>query len=260
MAARREAPGPGDDPERRRLAARLAAYWDRDAATYDRARAHVAASPAEQAAWRAALCRHLPSPPARVLDVGAGTGFLSLTLAELGHQVTALDLSAEMLARLTAKAASKGLEVATRLGDACEPPEGPFDAVVERHLLWTLADPVGTLRAWREVAPGGRLVLYEGLWGSADRAEARRARLRQAAHRLRRLPPDHHAAYDAELLSRLPLSSGTHPERVVAAVEAAGWRLCRLERLTDVEWVRLLERPPLERLLGTTPCFAVVAD
>ena len=41
--------------------------------------------------------------------------------------------------------------------DAASPPGGPFDAVVERHLLWTLPDPGAALVAWRQAAPTGRL-------------------------------------------------------------------------------------------------------
>jgi 2-polyprenyl-3-methyl-5-hydroxy-6-metoxy-1,4-benzoquinol methylase len=85
-------------------------YWDADAATYDRAPDHGAASGAERAAWNAALARLLPAG-GRVLDAGAGTGFLSLAAARLGHRVTALDLSAGMLARLRASAEREGLQV-----------------------------------------------------------------------------------------------------------------------------------------------------
>ena len=46
--------------------------------------------------------------------------------------------------------------------------EGPFDAVVERHLLSTLLDPGAALAAWREAAPTGRLVLIEGTWGQTS--------------------------------------------------------------------------------------------
>jgi hypothetical protein len=43
-------------------------------------------------------------------------------------------------------------------------------------------------------------------------------------------------------------------------VEAAGWRSVRLERLRDVEWARAMVLPPLERMLGVTPEFAIIAD
>ncbi len=39
-------------------------------------------------------------PLATVLDIGAGTGFFVIAAARLGYEVTALDLSAQMLARL----------------------------------------------------------------------------------------------------------------------------------------------------------------
>ena len=81
---------------------RVRDWWDADAATYDDSSDHgwAVASPALRAAWNAALHRFLPGPGSRVLDVGAGTGFLSLAAARLGHRVTALDLSEGMLARL----------------------------------------------------------------------------------------------------------------------------------------------------------------
>ncbi|MGH2650812.1 MAG: SAM-dependent methyltransferase, partial [Actinomycetota bacterium] len=65
---------------------RIRDWWDRDAGTYDRSASHAMTDPVEAAAWRAALQRLLPDPPARVLDVGAGTGALSLLAAELGHR------------------------------------------------------------------------------------------------------------------------------------------------------------------------------
>ena len=39
-----------------------------------------------------------------ILDVGAGTGRIALMLAELGHQVTALDLDQSLLAALSQRA------------------------------------------------------------------------------------------------------------------------------------------------------------
>jgi SAM-dependent methyltransferase len=90
---------------------RIRDFWDRDAETYDRSPTHAASDPVEAAAWRAALRRHLPAPGAAILDAGAGTGSISLLLAELGYRVTALDLSPEMLARARAKAEELGVEL-----------------------------------------------------------------------------------------------------------------------------------------------------
>ncbi|CAN5351573.1 class I SAM-dependent methyltransferase [soil metagenome] len=239
------------------LLGRVRDYWDADAATYDRS--HGIATAAERAAWNAVLKRLLPSEPARVLDVGAGTGFLSLLLAELGHEVTALDLSAGMLARLQTTAAQRGLDIAVVNGPAHEPPGDSFDVVTERHLLWVLPDPRATLATWRRAAPDGRLVVLEGLWGGADAAQAHRQRAREALRRFRGVPPAHHADHDPTLRDCLPFGHGTRPEAVVEAVEEAGWRHPELERLRDVEWARLLQLPFAERLLGVIPQYAVVA-
>jgi SAM-dependent methyltransferase len=238
---------------------RVRAYWDADAATYDDSPDHGAASPAERAAWNAALVRLLPAPPSHVLDVGAGTGFLSLACARLGHRVTALDLSSGMLDRLRAAAERDDLAVEAVEAAAESPPPGPFDAVVERHLLWTLPDPGAALAAWRAAAPAGRLVLFEGLWGRADPVEHLLEQTREGVRRLRREPDHHHDRYDPAVVEALPLAGGTHPDRLVELVEAAGWGPARLERLRDIEWARLLRQPPAARLLGVTPRFAVVA-
>ena len=74
-------------------------WWDLDAPTYDDSPSHALGDPVEAACWRAALRRHLPEPPASVLEVGAGTGAIGLLAAELGYDVTTLDLSPNMLAR-----------------------------------------------------------------------------------------------------------------------------------------------------------------
>jgi SAM-dependent methyltransferase len=236
-------------------------WWDDDAATYDNAPGHRPRTAAEWAAWTAAMARLLPPLPARVVDCGAGTGFLSLIAAGLGYQVTAIDLSAQMLDRLRAAAARTGLCIETVEGPADRVPDGHFDAVMERHLVWTLPDPGSVLTVWRgAVGSGGRLVLVGGLWGSADPVERWRAQLREAFRRWQRRPPNHHGEYPAEVRAMLPLAGGTHPSVVAELVEAAGWHAPRLERLRDVEWAMTLALPPVERLLGIAPRFAIVAD
>lgn len=235
-------------------------YWDTDAATYDRSPSHHPSTALERASWSAALARLLPPPPARVLDVGAGTGFLSLLAARLGHQVTALDFSTEMLARLREKAATEGLAVEAVEGRAEEAPAGAFDAVIERHVAWTLADPAATLDIWRAAAPQGRLLLFESAWGSAaGTREALQQRLRKTVRRTRKVPPPHHGSYSPEMVAALPLGGGVSPDGLVELTQSSTWPTARFERLRDVEWSISQARTGLERLLGVTPCYVVIA-
>ncbi len=236
-------------------------YWDRDAATYDRSPGHDPQTPVELAVWAASLRRLLPAPPAHVLDAGAGTGFVSLLLAREGYRVTALDLAPGMLAKLSEKAQRRGLGIEVVEGNAADPPGARYDAVVERHLVWTLPDPRAALEAWRRVAPTGTLVLLESSWGAnAGPSEQLRSRARVLLGRLKNKPSDHHAQYGAELRSELPFGSGTSPELLVRLVESTSWGPARVERLRDVEWAtREASVSVVDRLLGVTPRFAVIA-
>lgn len=236
-------------------------FWDRDSHTYDRSKSHALSDPLEAAAWRAALLRALPDPGASVLDVGAGTGALSILAAELGYRVTALDLSDGMLARAREKAERRGLDVSFVVGSAMEPPPGPFDVVMERHVLWTIPDPVGALRAWRGVvAPGGRLVLFEGVSGSPSPVDRLKGVAAQMLRRARRTPPSHHAPYPSEVRSRLPQDIMASPQPFLRAVHDAGWTAVRIQRLRDVEWAAQEHEPWPIGWLERQPRYALIAD
>lgn len=238
----------------------LRSFWDQDALVYDRSASHAASDPVEAATWRAALRRHLPAPGSSILDVGAGTGAMSLLAAEIGFRVTALDLSPAMLARAREKADRRNMALQTVVAPATEPPEGPFDAVIERHLLWTTPDPVSALSAWRRVAPGGRLVLFEGIFNRQDplwRIQQQSVRALRAVLGIRH---DHHGGYDPDLLDSLPLAASATPAPLIEAVVEAGWAAIRIERLRDVEWARRMAAPPVLRWLEGAPQYALVAD
>jgi 2-polyprenyl-3-methyl-5-hydroxy-6-metoxy-1,4-benzoquinol methylase len=240
---------------------KLRGFWDLDAETYDRSPTHSASDPVEAAAWRAAMARFLPPIGASLLDVGAGTGAMSLLAAEMGYRVTALDLSPAMLAHAQRKAGERGLPLEIVVGPATDPPPGPFDAVLERHVLWTTPDPPAALRAWRAVAPTGRLVLFEGVFNRTGAMFKLRGTVAHAFRRALGVPHDHHGHYDPELLAALPLASAVSPLPMIEAVTEAGWRRVTLERLRDVEWARRIAiRPPALGWLESLPHFALVAD
>ena len=239
---------------------RIRDYWDRDSDTYDETRSHAISDPLEAAAWRQALADALPEPGSMVLDVGAGTGALSLLAAELGYEVTALDLSPGMLGRAELKARKRGLQGRMRfvVGSGTETPEGPFDAVMERHVLWTLPDPVGALARWHEVS--SRLVLFEGVWGEDDLRRRAKDLTAEWLRRFMRVPEDHHAPYPKEVLAELPLARLPSPVPLINAVYEAGWSAVRIKRLRDVEWAAKLHEPWPLGSLERRPRYTLVAD
>lgn len=233
-------------------------FWDADAPTYDRSPGHRPTDPDVRRAWAVTLESLLPPPPGTVLDVGAGTGFLSLMAARAGHRVTAVDLAPAMLEHLARAASAEGLDVATVSGSADQPPPGHFDAVMERHLLWTLPDPESALHSWRQTA--GRLVVIESLWGDPGPVERTRTVLRRWLRDRRRTPPDHHGEYPTTLRRALPLGTGTPPAVVRDLVASAGWRRPCLVWLEDLRRAERRALPMPERLVGVALRFAVVAE
>ncbi|MET9339374.1 class I SAM-dependent methyltransferase [Nonomuraea sp. NPDC003804] len=150
----------------------IAAFWDSSADTFDDEPDHGLRDPHVRAAWARRLAGWLPGPSAEVLDLGCGTGSLTLLLAQLGHHPTAIDLSPRMIAQAERKLSEAGFAVPLIVGDAGDPPgvgRHAFDAIVVRHLVWTLPAPDEALRRWLDLLrPDGRLILVEGRWGGSD--------------------------------------------------------------------------------------------
>ena len=55
--------------------------------------------------------KYAPSLPKRLIDLGCGTGSISVLLAEKGYEVTGVDISCEMLSAALKKASDKHLWV-----------------------------------------------------------------------------------------------------------------------------------------------------
>jgi ubiquinone/menaquinone biosynthesis C-methylase UbiE len=145
------------------------ADWDAAADSFDVEPDHGLLDAEVRAAWRELLLAVLPAAPARVADLGCGTGSVSVLLAEAGYDVTGLDFSAAMASAARAKAAAACVQARFVVGDASDPQLGAcdFDVVLCRHVLWALPDPDAAVDRWIGLlAPGGRLILVEGRWST----------------------------------------------------------------------------------------------
>lgn len=144
-------------------------FWDREAAQFDAEPDHGLQDPGVRRAWETLMQQLLPGAPARVADLGCGTGSLSVLLAERGYRVTAVDLSPKMVALAEEKARAAGVAVDFGVDDAADPrlPAGSFDIVLSRHVIWALPDPGVAFRRWLQLLDsGGRVVMIEGRWST----------------------------------------------------------------------------------------------
>jgi SAM-dependent methyltransferase len=105
---------------------------------------------------------HCP-PPARVLDVGCGTGALAARLADDGYDVAGVDPSAGMLDVLRARAPRVSAQVAS--GTDLPFSDDSFDLVYCVAVMHHIADPApvrATLGEMVRVArPGGRVLIWD---------------------------------------------------------------------------------------------------
>ncbi|MXQ09345.1 methyltransferase domain-containing protein [Alphaproteobacteria bacterium GH1-50] len=170
-------------------------YWSGRSArgwiTYEAEQDAVLAPVAEAVLARAGLL-----PGERVLDIGCGTGALSVSAARVvgarGH-VLACDISEPFLARAAERLAAHPHAV-TLAADAAtvDWPEPGFDAAISRFGVMFFADPPAAFaNISRALLPGGRIVF--AAWASAARNPFWSLPARISAERLGhppKTPPD----------------------------------------------------------------------
>jgi SAM-dependent methyltransferase len=193
------------------------------------------------------LAREADGP---VLDVGAGTGRVALALAHAGHEVTALDIDAELLAALRERAGD--LPVRTLVADAAgfDAGAGAFALVaVPMQTIQLLEDRRGFFAsARRAVSPGGLVALAiaerlerfedEAELPSPDAGEVDGWRFESQPTAVREVPdgtrierlrhtiaPGGRRTTEPDAITLAPCSvAGLHSEGAVAGLEPAGAR------------------------------------
>jgi ubiquinone/menaquinone biosynthesis C-methylase UbiE len=218
-------------------------YWDLRGRDYDRSPGHTMLPEV----WKGVLAKVLKGKR-RILDVGTGTGFIALLLAKVGYEVVGIDLSRKMLEAAREKAEKTGVDVEFKLGDAENLPfdDDTFDAVICRHLLWTLPNPHKAVKEWKRVVkPRGKVVAIEGKWqDSSIKGKIRQIFGRMVIAAYERRNPWRNYHYSQEINRMLPFYGGITPEKVVEIFENAGLTDISVE---DLSWIRqmMLRSMPL---------------
>lgn len=151
------------EPDLRALDRSVAVDWNDRVESWEA----VAASPAFQRFAAEVIGLADPVAGDRVVDLGAGTGLLSLAIAPKVEHVLAVDSSEAMLARLHANRLQLGVEnVSTRVADLrrLPLPDESVSLVVSNYAFHHLDDAgkeLALAEARRVLVPGGRLVVCD---------------------------------------------------------------------------------------------------
>jgi 2-polyprenyl-3-methyl-5-hydroxy-6-metoxy-1,4-benzoquinol methylase len=230
-------------------------FWSARAATFDESVGHEIFSESERRAWHRLTRRNLGEGQGRrALDLACGTGVISHLMADMGFAVTGLDWSEAMLDRARAKAKKRGADIRFLMRDAERTGEDPasYDAIITRHLVWTLVDVPAAFTEWFALLkPGGTLLIVDGNFGRKSAA----SRLAHAvAGRLglegpqRGLDPAARARHES-IRSRVWFSSQMTAGAVVELLVAAGFETPAVDRnLWAIHWAQARKMDPLRAI------------
>lgn len=234
----------------------IAGMWNERYSDYDDCYAHGLKSERETMEWLKLMDGLIDKKEAHVLDVGAGTGFLSLFMANLGHHCKGLDLSGNMLSVAKEKAKRAGYtNVTFEIGDAENTGEesNSYDFVTNRHLMWTLPHPKKALREWKRVLkPGGKLIIIEGNWfyeGPFDKLQVFLGTCLLSLQEGRNAFAKH-GGYVAELQDSLPMTKSKNARRLKDMVKEAGFTHVLVFEPEAVDKAEKAAMPLARRLLN----------
>lgn len=213
------------------------AYWTDRARGYSEYNQQEIAD-ARRDMWKQKLLslleNHFPekvSSEIKVLDVGTGPGFFALLLAEAGYQVTAVDVTEEMLKEARKNAGVLADRISWKISDAqkLELEDCEFDAVVTRNVSWNLENPAAAYQEWyRVLKPGGLLCNFDADWYGHLYDEEKRSGYEEDRRRVEEEKiEDYYTGTDIERMEsiarRVPLSRLKRPQWDMETMRDAGF-------------------------------------
>lgn len=252
----------------------IKAYWSIRAETFDSQPGHEIFSEEERAAWHALFRKHLGEGQGRAaLDLACGTAVVSHLLDDIGFQVTGMDWAEPMLERARAKARNRNRQIRFLMGDAENTMEADaaYDVITNRHLVWTLVDPLCAFKEWHRVLKtGGRLLVVDGDFVNpslvsqwAKKLSGWLAKIGLAAASVQNGPASGAMTETHQsILSRVYFSQGARAEAVVELLRQAGFEKITID--TDMRAIHRTQKKNFGFLKGleraTQHRYAICAE
>jgi len=117
------------------------------------------------------------APGAKILDLGCGSGLISVALHDLGYKVVSCDVSEAMLKRARANFGTRRIEMRQGSGFHIPAQDGEFDMVVSRMLMAHFPEWRMILREKARVVRPGGFVLFD--FGNREHLADTRGRIGQ---------------------------------------------------------------------------------
>lgn len=179
--------------------------------------------------WQQVYREALGADSGKVLDVGCGSGTEALVAADMGFDVTVLDMGPHMVANAKEVARGRGFEIDGVVGDAehLPFPDASFDFVISNNMLWLVPHPEKAIAEfYRVLRPGGRVAYIDGWWSQPApfwrRAWSRWAS-RQIAKEPGRVPTRPYTPEEAESMGQLWSRTAERPARDFEMMADAGF-------------------------------------
>lgn len=215
-------------------------------------------------AWTKLLCDNSPQKEKlKVLDVGTGPGLFAILMSAKGHDVTAVDVSAEMLNHAKENAENLGSEINFVNINGKELPfkDNSFDIVISRNVLWNIEEPKKALKEWMRVLNyNGRIIYFDANWYLYLFDDEQKRKVEYDRKQIEKLYGEKfehtkQTKFLEDLALNLELSKVNRPKWDKEAVKECGFSIIKVdENIGDIIWD---EKEKIK--YKSTPMFMVVA-
>lgn len=141
---------------------RIKNYWNKRSRSFCEDRNRDLCGKAHQV-WDEEIAKYIPhDKKLKILDVGTGSGFFAILLAQKGHEVIGIDLSEEMLKMARGLSLERNLDITFLQMDseALDFFDESFDVIISRNVMWTLENPKKAYEEWMRVLKKDGILLH----------------------------------------------------------------------------------------------------